>query len=350
MTDTNTESLQTRNIGPTIRICQLNVESISRAKCECISKLLLDGEVDVVAVQETHAENEESLTRRGRISGYTLLGATYGIATYVCNNIDNAHLTSSDSNNNIHTVIVRVEDIAIVNVYKPPATEWPDRPLPVQQHPAIYIGDFNSHHQRWKYPVCDDNGTKLADWADDNAIFLTFDAKDKNTFKSAAWNTESNPDLCFVSCNRNGTPLSASRTVSGGFPHSQHRPVFLEVGIQIPLIRSIPRPRWNLGKADWCKYSQKLDGLLKWITPTSNNYKRFVGAVMSAAKKSISRGFPREYIPGWDEQCELLYNDFQETSNPDTGTVSEVDFQRSSRRAWGLLRKLGSSKPATRTT
>lgn len=81
--------------------------------------------------------------------------------------------------------------------------------------------------------------------------------------------------------------------------------------------------------------------------------------------KSISRGFRTQYIPVWDEQCELLYNDFQETSNSDTAdehisaldssrrrewekTVSNVDFQHSSRKAWGLLRKLGSSIPITR--
>lgn len=63
----------------------------------------------------------------GTYFGHTtrVLGASnhhmYCVAT--CNNIDNAHLISSDSANNEQTVIVKVDDIAIGIVYKIPAIE-----------------------------------------------------------------------------------------------------------------------------------------------------------------------------------------------------------------------------------
>lgn len=368
-TNGSLESPPTRNIGPSIRICQINVEGISRAKSEYLSRLLLDNKVDVLTVQETHTESEEQFSRRGHIPGYTALGATYhhtyGVATYIRNNIDHAQIVTCKSDNDIHTVSIKVEDITIINVYKPPATIWPEIALPIQQHPAVYIGDFNSHHERWKYTDCDINGTKLNDWAENNDLHLVFDAKDRGTFRSAAWGREYNPDLCFVSCNASGGPLHSTRKVLENFPHSQHRPVLLDIGIQIPLITSIPRPRWNFGKADWQKYSLELEKLIRWFKPTTDNYRRFVGAVISAAKRSIPRGFRKEYIPGWDERCALLYHEFQETSDPETAeellaslnnarksrwikTVTDMNFQHSSRKSWSLLRKLGTSTPPTK--
>ena len=42
---------------------------------------------------------------------------------------------------------IRVGSYKITNVYKPPPTHWTNAALPAHQHPAIYVGDFNSHNQ-----------------------------------------------------------------------------------------------------------------------------------------------------------------------------------------------------------
>ncbi|KAG5897366.1 hypothetical protein JTB14_022074, partial [Gonioctena quinquepunctata] len=38
-------------------------------------------------------------------------------------------------------------------------------------------------------------------------------------------------------------------------------------------------------------------------------------AVIRSAKKSIPRGYREEYIPGWNEQREELYNQFLESGD-----------------------------------
>lgn len=49
----------TKHIGSYIRIRQLNIEGISRAKGESLSKILNENKIDVVAIQETHTSAEE---------------------------------------------------------------------------------------------------------------------------------------------------------------------------------------------------------------------------------------------------------------------------------------------------
>jgi hypothetical protein len=100
------------------------------------------------------------------------------------------------------------------------------------------------------------------------------------------WQRDHNPDLCFVTSNNNDEPLQTSRCVLNDFPHSQHRPVLITVGIQIPLSDTIQKPRWNFQKADWKTFQNqvRIEQTVRWIPPSSNNYQRFVGAIKSAAK------------------------------------------------------------------
>lgn len=84
---------QTRDVGPQLYILQLNIEGISRNKAEYLSRLLLDNKIDILLLQETHAEKEEDLLNRGSIAGLRLANATYhikyGTAIYTRNDISN---------------------------------------------------------------------------------------------------------------------------------------------------------------------------------------------------------------------------------------------------------------------
>lgn len=352
----------TKTIGPSFRLCHINIEGISRAKSEFLSKLLLDNNVDAVLIQETHAPTAEDLRKRGRIYGYELIGATYhkayGVATYVRNTIEHAHLVSTNSTNEIHNVTINLDGFLINNIYKPPKVMWPLYVLPTTAHPSIYAGDFNSHHELWKYAQNNECGVALSDWAENNNLYLAFDAKDLGTFRSAAWQRDFNTDLCFVSYDNKGHPIPVCRKVLPNFPHSQHRPVIVNIGLSVPLAECSPRPRWNFRKANWQGFADHLDGFIHFIPPEPNNYCRFVGAVLAAAKKHIPRGFRKEYIPGWSEQCEHLYEEYSQSGDSDIAddllheldaarrlrwseTVQSLDFKHSSRRAWKLLRRLG---------
>ncbi|XP_039290974.1 uncharacterized protein LOC120352793 [Nilaparvata lugens] len=196
-------------------------------------------------------------------------------------------------------------------------------------------------------------------------MYLVFDGKERGTFRSATWGRDYNPDLCFTSRNGSGQPLPAIRSVLPDFPHSQHPPVLIGIGIQIPLINSVQRPRWNFSKARWNDYAMDLDKCVRWIPATKDSYQRFVGAVIAIDKKHIPRGYRKEYIPGWNDECNNLYKRFKESGNGRIAeellkeldgarrnrwnkTVERLDFKHSSRQAWSLLRKLGAARKPTR--
>jgi hypothetical protein len=359
-----------RNIGPIIKICQLNIEGISKDKCDYLAKLAKKMEIDVIVLQETHTGTEEQLHSRGLISGYILVdhlcSSIYGLATYVRENLSNYEKVEKKVVNDVHLIDIKIGDTHIINIYKPPNARWPDILNLNCQHPAIFIGDFNCHNNQWGYADNDENGELLLRWAESHNLHLIFDAKDRKSFHSARWQRDYNPDLCFVTSNNNDEPLRTSRCVLNDFPHSQHRPVLITVGIQIPLSHTIQKPRWNFQKADWKTFRNQVEQTVRWIPPTSNNYQRFVGAIKSAAKKFIPRGFRKEYTTCWSSTTNNLFDKYQKSPNIDTADellkslnnsrkekwnklMENMNFTHSSRSCWSLLRKLGAANETTRS-
>jgi len=222
----------------------------------------------------------------------------------------------------------------------------------------MYIGEFNSHNSDWGYDQNDDNGEVLQEWIALHNLELNYNAKDMGTFRSARWRKDYTPDLSITSRNTLDGPTIATRLILGDFPHSQHRPVLLEYGLKVPLIRSLPNPRWNFRKAKWVEYANELDHVIQWIPPTVNCYERFIGAVKGTAYKHVPRGFRKQFIQSWDESCSELFEEFQKTkSNNDADnlisalntkrkqrwqeTTEKMDFKHSSHKAWGLLKRMG---------
>ncbi|KAG5876421.1 hypothetical protein JTB14_032622 [Gonioctena quinquepunctata] len=77
--------------------------------------------------------------------------------------------------------------------------------------------------------------------------------------------------------------------------------------------------------------------------------------LFASAEKTIPRGYRKEYVPRWNDECEREYRNFQESGDREiadnllhnlnavrrekwTDTVSNVNFKRSSRKAWSPLR------------
>lgn len=152
-------------------------------------------------------------------------------------------------------------------------------------------------------------------------------------------------------------PLHANRNVLNDFLRRQHRPVMANIGIQIPITKSIQKPRWNFQKANWEEYRKRLDDNIRWIKPVSTNYGHFVGMVISTAKKCVPRGVRKDYIPGWSKESDDLYTIYKATNCPLTAekllnsltiarkqkwikSVENMDFKRSSRKAWKLLQRI----------
>lgn len=152
--------------------------------------------------------------------------------------------------------------------------------------------------------------------------------------------------------------MQSKRTVLPRLPKSQHSPVIVEIGLQIPVIDSPPIPRWNLRKAHWDKYQSHVEQIVTRIPAIPENYERFTTLLLRAAQENIPRGARRNHIPGFTKQCESLLQEYNNTGNPQTADsltklldeerrkrwhelVEQLDFTHSSRKSWGLLRKLG---------
>jgi Endonuclease-reverse transcriptase len=124
---------------------------------------------------------------RYAIGGFDLITATpdakFGRATYVRSDITDASPISSSTSCDI----IQVGRFKIANVYKPPSVHWDPSMLPTLQHPAVYVGDYNSHHPEWGYPDPDEDGELLVEWATNNDLSLTQYAKQRGTFHSARW-------------------------------------------------------------------------------------------------------------------------------------------------------------------
>jgi len=56
-----------------------------------------------------------------------------------------------------------------------------------------------SHHPDWGYQEADLNGESLQGWALNNDYLLLHDAKQRGMFRSARWQRDYSPDLCWIS-------------------------------------------------------------------------------------------------------------------------------------------------------
>jgi len=72
----------------------------------------------------------------------------------------------------------------IANIYEPPTEHWNNTNLPpVLSHPAVLVGDFNSHRRDWGYQEADLNGESLQEWA---LIFMFYAYEKKKIDSSTA--------------------------------------------------------------------------------------------------------------------------------------------------------------------
>ena len=95
----------------------------------------------------------------------------HGGATYVRSDIADPELLESATLFDT----IRVGSYKMTNVYKPPPTDWTNAALPAHQHPAIYVGDFNSHHATQGYERADSNGDWLMEWSSQLKLSLVID-------------------------------------------------------------------------------------------------------------------------------------------------------------------------------
>lgn len=100
--------------------------------------------------------------------------------------------------NDVSIIVIELFGIKVSNVYKPPSKTWPDTVLCREAHPAMYVGDFNSHHSLWGYARNNDDGNKLVDWAESLNLFLIHDFKDLSQRSSRVDGNEDTIPICVL--------------------------------------------------------------------------------------------------------------------------------------------------------
>ena len=346
-------------LGP---ILQLNVEGFTAAKKQVVEQLARNNKVIAILLQETHCNNPDFLA----IAGYELCAFTtskhHGIATFVSQDATWSTVARSHSNSEIEWLAIRIEDMTIVNIYKPPPTRLTPTSLPSFGNQCIYAGDFNCQHSEWGYHMCSADGDALTAWASANDLTLLYDPKEPASFHSQRWNSDTNPDLAFVHTADTGIP---TRRVLEKFPRSQHRPSLISSPCLAAPIACKPVKRWNFRKANWETFKQMTDVATSQLPPpdtadTEDAYKAFCRILTNSAKHSIPRGYNKNYIPCWDDECEQQYKEHIDSENTESAstatsllnvldekrrqrwneTVSSIDFMHSSRKAWQTLNRL----------
>ena len=356
-----------------LKILQLNIEGLTAAKTTVLEHRAEKHSPTLILLQETHQDNPDKLKLRDYCLATYVPSKIHGLAIFIKSGVQHEPPARSDAaDDQIEWASTKVCNHTITNIYKPPRVPFSHTSIPLAENPSIYTGDLNSHHPAWGYTESDNDGTTLMEWATNNHLTLLYDPKQKKTFHSGRWGTETNPDISFYS----GITTPIANYTLQNFPHSQHRPTLIVVKHSIKLpIDSRPVPRWNFRKAHWDKYEQITEAAAEQLPDTTelndvnSAYSLFLKALYEAAKKSIPRGRRKTFIPTWDKEMERLFNLVEESDEQTTineasnqlmqrikdqkrarweETTASLDFTHSSREAWGLLKKLsGTSRQKT---
>lgn len=90
----------------------------------------------------------------------------------------------------------------------------------------------------------------------------------------------------------------------------------METGTQIPLIETIPKPRWSFRTASWSTFASALDANIRWIPPQKTNYTCRIRVILWTAKKHVPSGYLTYYIPGLRDKTDSLYVQYLDSKDP----------------------------------
>jgi len=85
--------------------------------------------------------------------------------------------------------------------------------------------------------------------------------------------------------------MSLLCVVLGDFPHSQHRPSVIHIGLQLPIIRGVQSRRWNFRKADWASYTLATERSISLIPVNNISVEESCVSSLVPSVLHLSRGF-----------------------------------------------------------
>ena len=313
-------------------VMQWNAEGVFHKEDE-LQHLLLNKDIDICCIQETHLKEGKNFKIRGYQKPFRLDRPDRhkgGVLTLVRNNLHAIEVSTHLDGAEYQYLKVRSKskEVNLVNYYCPN-----DRPLSLSSIDVplssfLMVGDFNSHSQSWGYDHADARGEELEDWQDDNHLILVNDVDDPPTFFHRGWRKCSTPDLAFCS---EDIHRGIKREVGTQLGGSDHKPVFITMESNVIPIDS-PQPRWNYKKAMWSLFSIRANELTKDIRVQGRNentvVKEWTQGILKAAKETIPRGARRDYKPFWSDELQVLEDDLNEAREKDASEASTIQLQQ----------------------
>ena len=298
-----------------LKVMHWNAEGIFN-KVDELRNLLVEKDIDVCCIQETHLTKAKTFKIRGYQKPFRLDRIDRhkgGVLTLVRNNVHAVegctHLDGAEYQ--CLKVKSKNSEINLVNYYCPNNRGLSLDSIEVNES-FLIVGDFNSHSQSWGYDHTDARGEELEDWQDEHRLQLVNDPDDPPTFFHRGWRTCSTPDLAFCSEDIN---RGIKREVGQQLGGSDHKPVFLTLESQVIPI-DILKPRWNYKKANWALFSIRTNELTKGIRVQGRNenhvVKEWNKCILQAAQETIPRGARRNYKPFWSHKLQELEEDLNE--------------------------------------
>ena len=157
-----------------LRILEWNCRSIQNKIPELQSCLATLAKLpDILCLQETYSIRNiipvlagYKFIRKNRSNGKS--GG--GICICIKQSIPSSEVITPDSQNDIESMVIKVSDIVILNVYNPPTNLIDDNILlfVTKFRKVIISGDFNAHHKMWDTGSPNTNGYRLFDFIEQN--------------------------------------------------------------------------------------------------------------------------------------------------------------------------------------
>lgn len=353
---------------PALTIVSINIEGITRVKEELLSTIFKSTSCDIMCVQETH---RNQTLNAPSIPGMKLAAIRHhrkhGSAIFTKPNMTIQSVKIYEQND-IEFITVHLPNISVSSIYKPPNSPFIAPSLKsedsLQHKPNIVIGDFNSHSSSWGYTETNDDGEAVEIWAQGEDMVLIHNNKLPPSFNSDRWKKGYNPDLIFVS---DSISQLCTKKMGDPIPNTQHRPIICQIEAAVrPNIVPFQR-RYNFMKAKWNLFLEDLDSSIENLEPLLEHYEPFVEKVKYISRKHIPRGCRTHHIPGLSSEIMDNYNTYinlfennpfeeqtrnkgeeltnaiaQEKRNKWHELLNKTDMKHSSKKAWGLIKRLNS--------
>ena len=283
-----------------IKLLQFNCNGLA-SKLEQIIKWSIENEVKIAALQETKCHSKSKLGNTGE---YTLIRADRksnsggGLAFLVHKSVPFQPLPKPREDDHIEYMAIKVDNIAILNIYVPPSSSCSNgyNPSLTPYFPAtdsIILGDFNAHDSLWNSALQDARGASFADEiGDSNFAPLNNDVPTRVPTNGQS----SSPDFSLASLALLPYTNWEVKTELG----SDHLPILITMETEIKTIKSENKTYMNFKKANWEYFKDKTEEKFATIPPPTDVYKgekTFRKILNKVSKAAIPHGRIKEILP-----------------------------------------------------